>query len=536
LKALEGEKSQLPPKQHILPELKYNIQCGNSLIGPDIYDQGVLFAEEERDRINAFDWNFVPVGAHRDAPPRGGGSRSAPTTLPCIGQATRSGGFDCVIGNPPYVRMEEFKDLKDYLKAHYSSHAERSDLYVYFVERGHGLLKDTGRFGMILSNKFLRANYGQPLRAFLNHNARVERIVDFSGLPVFPGATVRTIVLITSKKDGAKHPILYSPPAEPNRFTQVASGALSVDDAVADSAYEVAAKTLEQAVWSFAEPKAEDLLTKVRGTSVTLAQYCEGRIWMGIKSGLTDAFVIDAARRDAILSRNPRAREIIKPFLNGRNVRRYFIEYEDQNLIYTYHGVSIERYPAVEKYLEQFKDQLKMRATRQHWYELQQPQYKFAPYMDKPKIIFPDISTSPRFALDDKGCFSSNTTYFIPSADLYLLGLLNSRLGSFYFTKTCAGLEGKNEIYLRFFGQYLVGFPIRPIDFADPTDKARHDKIVALVDRMLELNKKKYSGKLAPSELDRLEREIASTDLEIDELVYELYGITYGERKTIEGT
>ena len=549
LKALEGEKSQLPPKQHIPPELKYNIMCGNSLISPDIYDQGTLFAEDERDRINAFDWNFVPpVAAVYDRRVLSETKEPAvidrryskrtpftPAVLPSIGQVVRSGGFDCVIGNPPYVRMEEFKDLKNYLKAHYSSHAERSDLYVYFVERGNGLLKETGRFGMILSNKFLRANYGQPLRAFLNHNARLERIVDFAGLPVFPGATVRTIVLITSKKVGAKHPTLYSPPVDPSRFAQVASGAVLVDEAVADLAYEVAAETLEQTVWRFAEPKAEDLLTKIREACVTLAQYCEGKIWMGIKSGLTDAFVIDAERRDAILRRNPRAREIIKPFLNGRNVRRYFIEYEDQNLIYTYHGVSIEKYPAVEKYLEQFKDQLKMRATRQHWYELQQPQYKFAPYMDKPKIVFPDISTSPRFALDDKGCFSSNTTYFIPSADLYLLGLLNSRLGCFYFTRTCAGLEGKNEIYLRFFGQYLEGFPIRPINFSDPADKARHDKMVELVDRMLELNKQKHSGKLAPSQVERVDREIAATDAEIDDLVYDLYGITDEERKIIIG-
>jgi hypothetical protein len=155
--------------------------------------------------------------------------------------------------------------------------------------------------------------------------------------------------------------------------------------------------------------------------------------------------------------------------------------------------------------------------------------------MDKPKIIFPDISTSPRFALDDKGCFSSNTTYFIPSADLYLLGLLNSRLGCFYFTKTCAGLEGKNEIYLRFFGQYLEGFPIRPINFSDPADKARHDKMVKLVDRTLELNKQKHSGKLAPSQVDRIDREIAATDAEIDNLVYELYGINDEERRIIEG-
>jgi hypothetical protein len=112
LKALEGEKSQLPPKQHILPELKYNIMCGNSLIGPDIYDQGVLFADEEKDRINPIDWNLIPVGASgarpegrtRDQatgrrPSPGGRAPLGPTS---IGQVMKDGGFDVVIGNPPY--------------------------------------------------------------------------------------------------------------------------------------------------------------------------------------------------------------------------------------------------------------------------------------------------------------------------------------------------------------------------------------------------------------------------------------------------
>jgi hypothetical protein len=221
--------------------------------------------------------------------------------------------------------------------------------------------------------------------------------------------------------------------------------------------------------------------------------------------------------------------------LNGRDIRRYHIEQKRQFLIYTYHGVKIERYPGVLRHLRPFKAQLERRATEQNWYELQQPQLNFAEYMEGPKIIFPDIATTPRFALDEVGYFGSNTTYFIPLRDLYLLGLLNSRLGHFYFSSVCAGLEGHGETYLRFFGQYLEGFPVRKIDLATPGDEALHDRMMALVERMLDLNKKKHSGKLAPSELDRVDREIAATDAEIDELVYELYGITDQEVKIIEG-
>jgi type I restriction-modification system DNA methylase subunit len=510
LKALEGEQSQLPPKQHLLPELKYNIMCGNSLIGPDIYDQAVLFDDEGGDRFSALDWR----GA-----------------FPAIMKAR---GFDVVIGNPPYIRMEEFKEIKGYLSAHYAVHEERSDIYAYFIERAHSVLKREGRFGMIVSNKFLRSNYGRPLREFLSQNARIEQIIDFAGLPVFAGATVRTIVLIASRGPNHRRPTFYSPPMPLERFNAVVRGESSADEVVAQSLYRVRASALNRPIWSFGTPGAERLLTKMRAGSKALSDYCDGQIWMGIKSGLAEAFVIDTETRSAILKRNRQAEEIIKPHVNGRDVRRYWIDRKDAWLIYTYHGVEMGKYPQVERHLLRFRTQLQKRATKQAWYELQQPQRNFAPFMEKPKIIFPDIASNPRFALDESGSYGSNTTYFIPRRDLYLLGLLNSRLAAFYFTQTCAGLEGAGETYLRFFGQYLEGFPLRTLDLSHAADKARHDRMVALVDRMLEMNKKKRSGKLAPSELDRLEREVATTDAEIDELVYELYGITNEERKVIE--
>lgn len=255
---------------------------------------------------------------------------------------------------------------------------------------------------------------------------------------------------------------------------------------------------------------------------------------MGVKSGLTEAFMIDEDTRATILKRNSKASEIIKPFLNGRDVRRYQIDYKGLYLIYTYHGIDIERYPAVEQHLKPFKSKLQSRATRQVWYELQQPQHNFAEYMDRPKIIFPDIATTPRFALDEVGYYSSNTTYFIPRRDLYLLGLLNSRLGNFYFEKTCAGLEGKTETYLGFFGQYLEGFPIRAIDFSDPADKVRHDRMVNLVQRMLDLHRQLQAAGCEAAR-ERLQREINVTDEQIDALVYERYGLTNEEIRIVEG-
>ncbi len=371
LKVLEGESDRTLQTQlfheRVLPDLGRNIKCGNSLIGPDFYEQQSLLLDDiERARINVFDWE-----------------KEFPDIM-------ESGGFDAMIGNPPYIRMESFKELKDYLKAYYSSHDERSDLYAYFIEKGHRLLAERGRFGMIVSNKFLRANYGKPLREFLNANAAIERIVDFAGLPVFAGATVRTIILLTARNPNGQGVMLYSPPLPAEKFAAVAGGSLNLEQAIASEAHEVAPGALKQAVWSFGEAGANELLARLKAHCVPLAKYCDGQICRGVVSGLTEAFVIDAETRADILRRNPKAAEIIKPFLNGRDVRRYIINYNDQYLIYTYHGLDIGKYPAVESHLKPFRDKLLKRATKQEWHELQQPQYKFAKFMDGQKIIFRD--------------------------------------------------------------------------------------------------------------------------------------------------
>ena len=513
LKVLEGESNETIGSQltlfqeRVLPDLGRNIKCGNSLIGYDYFEGRMLVEQEERERVNAFDWKAE------------------------FPQVFAQGGFDAVFGNPPYIRMEEFKNLKTYLKKNYVSYDERSDMYIYFIEKAHKLLNEKGRFGMIVSNKFLRANYGKPLREFLSQSASIERIVDFAGLPVFKGATVRTIVIISSRKVKEEKAILYTPPLEIEKFRLIQSRSSSIENVIIETTYEVLVSALSQSAWSFETQETDELMTKIKSENTRLVEYCDGQICMGVKSGLTDAFVIDAQIYKKIISANPKSTEIIKPFLNGRDIRRYVLEPKDIYLIYTHHGVNIANYPAVEEYLKPFKDRLKERATRQEWYELQQPQYAYKKLFESPKIVFPDIATAPRFVLDENGHYGSNTIYFIPKRDLYLLGLLNSKLGFFYFQIVCAGLEGTGETYLRFFGQYLEGFPVRIINFSDPAEKAMHDKMVSLVERMLELHKR---SPRTPQEQEMVRREIESLDKRIDRLVYELYGLTEEEIRIVE--
>jgi hypothetical protein len=497
-------------RERALPDLGNNIKCGNSLIGQDYFATQLMPDEEEMRRVNPFDWEsgFPEVMA--------------------------AGGFDCVVGNPPYIRMEGFKELKEYLKSHYAAHDERSDLYAYFVECAHKLLASRGRFGMIISNKFLRAKYGKPLREFLNQNATIERVVDFAGLPVFVGATVRTIIMLTVRERDDKCPTLYSPPLPVDIFSAVAGGSLSVQQAIEESTYEVMPNAQTQPVWSFAKPGASALLTRLRSTYLPLEKYCAGRIGYGIKSGLEKAFVIDEETRDKILACNKEATEIIKPYLSGRDIRQYRINFRRVYLIYTYHGVEIAKHPAIVEYLKPFKNRLQKRATKQKWYELQQPQFNYAPYFDGPKIVFPDIAISPRFALDEVGYYGATTIFFIPRRDLYLLGLLNSKLSYFYFVETCAALEGKGESYLRFKRQYVGGFPVRTINFDDPADVARHDNMVGLVERMLALHQKLAAAAI-PADKQMYQRQIEATDRQIDALVYELYGLTEEEIEIVAG-
>jgi hypothetical protein len=430
--------------------------------------------------------------------------------------------------------MESFKDIKWYLRQQYRSHDDRTDIYVYFIERSMQCLRPGGLFGVIVSNKFIRANYGRSIRNVITDGFRIDRITDFAGLPVFAGATVRTVVLLAGRENGGRTPFLYTPPLPAEVFRSVQSGSMSVSKAAEAYGYSLPFETLSSDGWQLAPLEHTRLLARLLARRHSLGAYCDGAIWMGVKSGLVQAFVIDSTVREAILASNPEAAEIIKPHADGRDIRRYAMGATGRYLIYTYHGVPIDRYPAVRDYLIPFRKRLEQRATQQAWYELQQPQLNFASGYGNPKIIFPDIATAPRFALDVGGHFGSNTTYCIPRADQYLLGVLNSRLLHFCLTNICAALEGPGDSYLRFFGQYLSVLPIRPIDFSNPSDVAKHDRMVALVQTMLDLNERLPKA-TTPRDRDLLQRQIEGTDDAIDQLVYELYELTEEEIAVVKG-
>jgi len=554
LKALEGEQSQLPPKQHILPELKYNIQCGNSLIGPDIYDQGVLFAEDERDRINAFDWNFVPVGAGL-VPAQNGRPQGAPlqrtrasgSGLGSIGHVMKGGGFDCVIGNPPYIRIQTLQEFSPegatYLKSSYRTAASGNfDIYVCFVEKGLSVLREGGRLGFILPSKFLQTDYGKELRTLIVETHALQKLVDFSHLQVFDGPTTYTCLMFLVTHPNQKVEYLR---VQDEESLPSLGGSVSL----------VSSDTLSSDPWVFGE-KEQRAIYKKLGTFPELLAGLGVSISRGSSSGDDGVFVLTKTERTDIYKTRqgedvPLESECLRIPLYATDFKRYiFAALAEERIIFPYSvgGSSSalipekdfkERFPQAYEYLRSRKKRLDDRKQFREWYGYSAP--RNLTLHDSANLLVPLLadrgsfsqfpSGQNRFCLMASGGFSITVPENAPTSPRYLLGLLNSSLLFAYLRSISNVFRGG---WITCTKQYVGKLPIRPIDFSDPTDKARHDKMVELVDRMLELNKQKHSGKLAPSQVDRVVREIAATDAEIDGLVYELYSITDEERRIVE--
>jgi len=518
LKALEGEthdtlESELKLGIRALPDLGSNIKCGNSLIGPDFYDhaQMELLDEEEKYRINAFDWNTE------------------------FAEIMKAGGFDAVIGNPPYVRQETLgEQFKAYARHHYQVYHGVADLYVYFIERAVSLLREGGLFSYIVSNKWMRANYGKPLQKWLKRQF-IEEIVDFGDLPVFKKATSYPCIL-RLRKDGVA------------KSFQVATVKTldfpSLYDYVNRNAYQKSMERLTDEGWSLADDRSEELMTKLRQTGQPLETYVHKEIFRGVLTGLNEAFVIDAETRKKLVKEDKRSAELIKPFLIGRDVKRFGTPPDKNYLIMIPKGWTRStsqksrnawawfqrNYPAIARHLAPHAEAAEKRFDKgEYWWELRACDY-YAEF-EKPKIIYPNICKRPEFTYDDSGFCTNQKCFIIPLADKYLLGILNSSITFFLFRSILPKLRG--DFYEPSY-VYFKEFPIRPINFSDKKDKARHDKMVSLVERMLRLHKEFPKAK-TPDEKTRLERQIAATDKQIDNLVYELYELTEEEIKIVEG-
>jgi hypothetical protein len=508
LKVLEEESGQLSlGLERVLPDLGDNIKCGNSLIGWDYFEGQLIPDEKELERVNPFDWqrNFPLVFAR--------------------------GGFDAVIGNPPYVRQETLGDDKKYFQTQYQVYAGTADLYSYFIERGVNLLNRGGMFSYIVANKWMRANYGRALRTWLKTKC-IEEITDFGDLPVFKNATTYPCILRVSNNPLHNQPWVTS--VKTLDFTSLSKYVKNNGDQIDQTKF-------DDDGWALVNSNVQKILEKINVSSNQLIEYVNGKIYYGIKTGLNEAFVIDLETKNKLISEDKKSQELIKPFVIGRDIKRYQALKNNLFLIFLPKGWTklnknghaskwfSQSFPAIYNYLVFFEQKASKRFDQgEYWWELRACNYYEE--FNKPKIMIPDISLRGNCAFDENGEFYSvNTSYIIPVNDKYLLGLLNSKLIDFVYRQISSSYRGG---YLRYIYQYMAKLPIHKIDFTNPTEVEQHNRMVSLVERMLELHKRDPQ---TPQEADRIQREIAATDGAIDKLVNELYGLTEEEVRIVEG-
>ncbi|MCX6841287.1 MAG: Eco57I restriction-modification methylase domain-containing protein [candidate division WOR-3 bacterium] len=456
------------------------------------------------------------------------------------GAAKAARGFDVVVGNPPYVRQEVLGGLKEYLCYRFKSYASTADLYVYFIEQAHRMLRTDGYFGMIVSNKFMRTNYGKGLRAYLAGNSQICRIVDFGELPVFEDAATFPAIILTRNKPTTKQDFVYAP------IKRLTFASLPAEVKAVGS--DMNSQAISGENWALASRDELALMKKMRVAGQPLESYAHSSIYRGVLTGLNDAFVIDEATRDRLLVSDPRYKGLLKPFAVGDDVRKYVVHFCDRYLILIPKGWTDahrrsakdawgwlqKQYPALAEHLAPFAKRAEARQDKgDYWWEMRACDYydKFA----APKIVYPDIAKESRVAFDTDGLFVTNTVYFIPVADLYLLGILNSKLMFNYYKRIAAVLGDPDKGgRLRWFRQDVLRLPIRVPDVSAEKDVALRDKLIALVKVMLKLNKRLLDKGFDPDRV-KVEHQIASTDKEIDALVYEIYGLTEDEIVTVEG-
>jgi hypothetical protein len=463
-------------------------------------DAWAQMSESERRRINPFDYE-----------------RAFPKVF-------KQGGFDAVIGNPPYVRMEAFVPSKQYLADRYESHEERADLYSYFLEKALRLIGPDGVVGEIVSNKFIRAKYGRPLRALIHKKAFVLEVADFAGANVFHGATVRTVVIFMKLKKGGGGPARYVPVPSPSMIDAFATSQASMLDYAAKSAVALASDALDPTEWRLTSSENSDLIGKLRSRHSSLSQLLGARALFGCKTGCNEAFIVGETERSLI---DPDG-QLLKPILFGKDIKRYGVSFAGRYVIYLHPDRNINDYPAVRSHLLPFRERLQGRAGPQQWWELQQPAVNLLRFENTPKIIYPIIANGCRFSLDRNGFLINDKAFILPSADLAILGVLNSRVADFYFSEVCAALEGENDRYLEFRAQYIDHFPV-PAGLSD----AQFPRLGQTVDSML-LLKGRLQAEPLPQRREQIQREIDATDRQIDQLVYQLYGLTDDEIRIVE--
>jgi len=524
LKVLEGESSETLTKQldlfkeRALPDLDNNIQCGNSLIDGDFYqnNQLSLLDEETRYRVNIFDWQ---------------------ASFPKIMQ---SGGFDVIIGNPPYVRIQLLKkwaslEADFYKQYYYSAKKGNYDIYVIFIEKGLSMLKDRGNLAFILPHKFFNAQYGESIRNIISKNNYLKEITHFGEQQIFEKITTYTCLLFLSKNSLEKF-----------KFNNIKNIKEWSNDYKNNNTKEFSSLELDAQTWNFEGHEIYNIINKLKHNTELLGDLAD--IFVGTQTSADEVFVLEdcVVENNYVIGHSKSLNKVVrieleltKAFLRGKQIRRYSLPKTTSYLICPY-LISEEvcqllkeeelsnKFPLTMDYLLKNRLQLEARENgkfkNKAWYAFAYP--KSMTIFQKNKIIVPDYNNVSSFTLDHQGHFYKTgygiilkTNYSSLSLP-YILGLLNSKLLFKFLLSIGTFLRGG---YVRFWTQYLDKIPIYIPQ--SESDYACQDKIIGLVHQMLTLHQELQQEKIFPSR-KMLQNQIDATEKQIDQLVYQLYGIT----------
>lgn len=429
------------------------------------------------------------------------------------------GGFDVVIGNPPYVRQEAIKELKPALqKEKYDCYTGVADLYVYFYEQGVRLLKPKGHLTYISSNKWFRAGYGEKLRSFLGEKATVDVLIDFGDAPVFEAIAYPSIILV-SKANPENHQarvLNWEPNQTVEQFPAIFKS----------NSFLIQQRELTPDGWRLESPAVLRLLDKLRSAGTPLGEYVNGKFYRGLTTGLNQAFIVDKETRDRLIAEHKSSDELLKPFLSGRDISRWSINFAEQYLIkiessenklHSWSGKSekeaeqifAKNYPAIYSWFDKLKQKLIKRDDQgKYFWELRSCRYWNE--FEKPKIILGKVMGEPKFVLDHSNFYLNNTLYCISYANKYLTGILNSSVGWWLLSYWSSERQGG---FIEPCAENLFQIPIPTA--LEPDRLA----IEALVQKCL----------------DAKGRGVEEWEAEIDERVAHLYGLTAEDMKIIRG-
>ncbi|WRE79776.1 class I SAM-dependent DNA methyltransferase [Helicobacter pylori] len=437
-------------------------------------------------------------------------------------------GFDCIIGNPPYIRQEHIKDLKPLLEKQYPDfYNSTADIYTYFFALAYHLLREKGFSAFITSNKYARAKYGAKLREWLLKKTTLVSYMELNALKVFESATVDTSIMSFIKQ---------TPPKE-NGFNYYEPTPNDKDDLKSTPFLSMKQNALSTESFIFANATLLDLRDKIESVGTPLKDW-DIQINYGIKTGANEAFIIPTEKRDAILNacktqeERERTETLIKPILRGKDIKRYSYEWAHLWVIATFPSLKldIDDYPSLKTYLSQFRPRIDQsgekgcrKKTSNQWFETQDT-IAYHGDFEKEKIVYGEIVQEPRFYLDNGECelgyFYAEATSFILTGEHlhYLLGMLHSKLITFAFKTFYAG-GGLGESGYRYKKAFIERLPIPKIT---PKNQELARKITDGAKQILALKEKDPKANT-----QRLEKEI-------DALVYQLYHLTDEEIKIIE--